>query len=49
VKSFSSFLPNAVRQFYPGLGTAPTAAWRSALRVTEPRNLQNEGGNEEAA
>ncbi len=28
VKSFSSFLPNAVRQFYPGLGTAPTLAWR---------------------
>lgn len=28
VKSFSSFLPNAVRQFYPGIGTAPTlSAW----------------------
>jgi anti-sigma B factor antagonist len=27
VKSFSSFLPNAVRQFYPGVGTAPTFAW----------------------
>ena len=27
VKSFSSFLPNAVRQFYPGIGTAPTLAW----------------------
>ncbi len=28
VKSFSSFLPNAVRQFYPGIGTAPTLAWQ---------------------
>ena len=28
VKSFSSFLPNAVHQFYPGLGTAPVAAAR---------------------
>jgi anti-sigma B factor antagonist len=27
VKSFSSFLPNAVRQFYPGIGTAPRFAW----------------------
>ncbi len=27
VKSFSSFLPNAVRQFYPGVGTAPAFAW----------------------
>ena len=27
VKSFSSFLPNAVRQFYPGIGTAPTLHW----------------------
>ena len=26
VKSFSSFLPNAVRQFYPGVGTALTSA-----------------------
>lgn len=27
VKSFSSFLPNAVRQFYPGIGTAPRFDW----------------------
>jgi anti-sigma B factor antagonist len=27
VKSFSSFLPNAVRQFYPGVGTAPAFSW----------------------
>jgi anti-sigma B factor antagonist len=49
VKSFSSFLPNAVRQFYPGLGTAPAAAWRSALKNLEPHNLPNEGSNEQAA
>jgi anti-sigma B factor antagonist len=30
VKSFSSFLPNAVRQFYPGVGTAPAFAWHQA-------------------
>lgn len=42
VKSFSSFLPNAVRQFYPGIGTAPTVAWkqsesqREAARREEP-------------
>ncbi len=49
VKSFSSFLPNAVRQFYPGLGTAPVAAWRSALRHPETHNLQTKDGNERAA
>ena len=49
VKSFSSFLPNAVRQFYPGLGTAPTLAWRRALPMTEVSNKQDGGGTEEAA
>lgn len=49
VKSFSSFLPNAVRQFYPGLGTAPTAAWRSAMPLPAAHNQQDGNGNEEAA
>ncbi len=49
VKSFSSFLPNAVRQFYPGLGTAPTAAWRSTVPLTETLYQQNGSDNEEAA
>jgi len=49
VKSFSSFLPNAIRQFYPGLGTAPTAAWRNPLRGKEGRNQQQGISNEEAA
>lgn len=49
VKSFSSFLPNAVRQFYPGLGTAPTATWRAALPMPENRNQQDTDGNEQAA
>lgn len=35
VKSFSSFLPNAVRQFYPGIGTAPTVHWSSTHRRAE--------------
>ncbi len=35
VKSFSSFLPNAVRQFYPGIGTAPTLAWQRTERQRE--------------
>ncbi len=37
VKSFSSFLPNAVRQFYPGIGTAPTHAWNKTQRGSEHR------------
>lgn len=49
VKSFSSFLPNAVRRFYPGLGTAPTAAWHAALPHVEARNLHDKDGNEQAA
>lgn len=49
VKSFSSFLPNAVRQFYPGIGTAPTAAWRAALPQVNARHRQDGNGNEEAA
>jgi anti-sigma B factor antagonist len=48
VKSFSSFLPNAVRQFYPGLGTAPTSAWRSALRSAGHSKVDPEG-NEQVA
>lgn len=45
VKSFSSFLPNAVRQFYPGVGTAPAFAWnqRDGHGHRVPRD------NEEAA
>ncbi len=43
VKSFSSFLPNAVRQFYPGIGTAPTLAWQR----TEPH--REAARNEETA
>ncbi len=49
VKSFSSFLPNAVRQFYPGLGTAPTAAWRNALHRGGARSQQHDPRTEEAA
>ncbi len=49
VKSFSSFLPNAVRQFYPGLGTAPTAAWRERLHGHDAHNRQHDSGNEQAA
>lgn len=49
VKSFSSFLPNAVRQFYPGLGTAPTAAWRAVIPKVETNNQQDRIRNEEAA
>src|SRR5690348_17986177 len=49
VKSFSSFLPNAVRQFYPGLGTAPTAAWRAALPAAESHNQESVSSNETAA
>ncbi len=48
VKSFSSFLPNAVRQFYPGVGTAPTTAWRKAMPV-EMHNQNSATSNEEAA
>ncbi len=48
VTSFSSFLPNAVRQFYPGLGTAPTAAWKQA-HGTKAHNQQGTSRNEEAA
>ena len=49
VKSFSSFLPNAVRQFYPGLGTAPTAAWRAALPSAESYNRHRAKSNEKVA
>lgn len=49
VKSFSSFLPNAVRQFYPGLGTAPTVAWRAALPSPSGHDQQQDGNGEEAA
>lgn len=49
VKSFSSFLPNAVRQFYPGLGTAPTSAWRAALPSATVRNQPDPEGDEQAA
>lgn len=49
VKSFSSFLPNAVRQFYPGLGTAPTAAWRATLPSAESHNHHKADSNEKAA
>lgn len=42
VKSFSSFLPNAVRQFYPGVGTAPTSAWRKHQFAIHPDGADNE-------
>lgn len=42
VKSFSSFLPNAVRQFYPGIGTAPRFDWIST-------DAQENSSNEETA
>ncbi len=45
VKSFSSFLPNAVRQFYPGLGTAPIAAWKQ-VQATRAHNQQPVTRNE---
>jgi hypothetical protein len=43
VKSFSSFLPNAVRQFYPGIGTAPRFDW------LQTGARQENSGNEETA
>lgn len=45
VKSFSSFLPNAVRQFYPGVGTAPAFAWNQR----DGHGYRSISDNEEAA
>jgi anti-sigma B factor antagonist len=44
VKSFSSFLPNAVRQFYPGIGTAPRFDW-----TPSDASQENTGSEETAA
>jgi anti-sigma B factor antagonist len=44
VKSFSSFLPNVVRQFYPAPGTSPSLRWRGARHQVGPA-----GGEEKVA